>query len=352
MAADENYAMPMSVTIASMLKNAKKTTKYDIYILTPQEFSTKSKYLILSLQEMKEGCKITFIKMGDVFDKTPIKTSHLSKVSYYRLLSASLLPQYNKCLYLDVDTVVEEDLSILFRMSIDDYLVAGVKAAGYFFPERWAETHRKELGIPNIDQYINAGVLMMDLAKFRQNNLEKVLISLSENGYSSEDQDVINVACYGQIKCIPLKYNLMNKYFSPEQGRYKPDNIISKVFSKQEISEAISNPTIIHYASKIKPWNDPKTAFADYWWKYVEYSPFFGVSNITSINLQYEKLRLRAKKAEQELLLIHSSWTYRIGSTITFVPRMIRKFIRCYRENGWKYTWFKFVEKCKNRFKD
>lgn len=353
LAADENYVMPMSVTIASMLKNAKRTTKYDIYILTPQEFSAKSKYLILSLQEMGNGCKITFIKMGNAFDGTPIKTAHLSKVSYYRLLAASLLPQYNKCLYLDVDTVVEEDLSILFRLSIDDYLIAGVKAAGYFYPEHWAETHRKELGIASINHYINAGVLMMDLAKFRKEDLEKKFVQLSDNGYSSEDQDVINIACYGQIKCIPLKYNLMSKYFSQEREECKPDDIITKVFSRQEIAEALSHPVIVHYASKIKPWNDPKTALASYWWKYVEYSPFYEKSNsLNSTNLEYEKLAIRAKRAEQELALVRASWTYRIGRTVTFVPRMIRKFIRCYRENGWKYTWFKLIEKCKNGFKD
>lgn len=351
LAADENYAMPMSVTIASMLKNAKRTTKYDIYILTPQEFSSRSKFLILSLQEFGYGCKITFIKLGNEFSQAPIKTKHLTKVAYYRLLASTVLPQYNKCLYLDVDTVVESDLSILFRMTLDDFFVAGVKAAGYFYPIEWSEAHQKEIGIPSMNQYINSGVLMMDLEKFRHNNVEEKCIALTNNGYSSEDQDIINVVCYGQIKCIHLKYNLMNKYFSKNKTEYVPNEIISKVFSQQEIAEALSSPVIIHFASKIKPWNDPHTSFAEYWWKYVEYSPFYGDGSINSKNLEYEKLALRAKRAEQELVLIRASWTYRIGRTATFVPRMIRKFIRCYRENGWKYTWFKLIEKCKNGFK-
>ena len=145
----------------------------------------------------------------------------------------------------------------------------------------------------------------------------------------------------------------MSKYFSQEREECKPDDIITKVFSRQEIAEALSHPVIVHYASKIKPWNDPKTALASYWWKYVEYSPFYEKSNsLNSTNLEYEKLAIRAKRAEQELALVRASWTYRIGRTVTFVPRMIRKFIRCYRENGWKYTWFKLIEKCKNGFKD
>lgn len=43
LAADNNYAMPMAVTITSILENANKNTFYDFYLLIPSEFSTKNK---------------------------------------------------------------------------------------------------------------------------------------------------------------------------------------------------------------------------------------------------------------------------------------------------------------------
>lgn len=47
--------------------------------------------------------------------------------------------------------------------------------------------------------------------------------------------------------------------------------------------------------------------------------------------------------AWQEVENIHRSATYRIGRVITWVPRMARGFVRCYREHGWRYTWRRVV---------
>lgn len=46
-----------------------------------------------------------------------------------------------------------------------------------------------------------------------------------------------------------------------------------------------------------------------------------------------------AAAAWQEVDNIHRSATYRIGRVITWLPRMVRGFIRCCREHGWRYTW-------------
>lgn len=335
LAADENYAMPMSVTIASLLKNAKKNTKYDIYILVPEEFSMVNKYLILSLQELSDGCSITFVNMKESFSNTPIKTGHLTKVCYYRLKAASILSQYDKCLYVDVDTVIEQDLSILFRMSLDSYCIAGVKAAGYYFPESWADRHSKEIGLPSIDHYVNSGVLLMNLKLIREKQLEKKFIELSERGFSSEDQDVINVACYDEIKDIFLKYNLMNKYFIKKDGKYIPDDIISRVFIEDEIKDAVMNPVIIHFADKHKPWKNPEIPFAEFWWKYSVYSPFFMIENVVDCKIQsidykkeYERLIIEARFTESELNRIKGSWSYRLGCVITFIPRRVRRLLQ------------------------
>ena len=39
-----------------------------------------------------------------------------------------------------------------------------------------------------------------------------------------------------------------------------------------------------------------------------------------------------------EVEKIRASWSYRIGRFITWLPRKIRGFIRCYKEHGWSYT--------------
>lgn len=49
--------------------------------------------------------------------------------------------------------------------------------------------------------------------------------------------------------------------------------------------------------------------------------------------------RGKVEQLEREIKDIHSSWTYRIGRFMTFIPRKVRGGIRCYQENGWSYTW-------------
>lgn len=42
--------------------------------------------------------------------------------------------------------------------------------------------------------------------------------------------------------------------------------------------------------------------------------------------------------APNEAALIRASASYRIGRFITWIPRKVRGFFRCYREHGWRYT--------------
>lgn len=50
LAADNNYAMPMAVTITSILTNANKDTFYDFYLLIPSDFSVENKEKLKKLQ--------------------------------------------------------------------------------------------------------------------------------------------------------------------------------------------------------------------------------------------------------------------------------------------------------------
>lgn len=50
---------------------------------------------------------------------------------------------------------------------------------------------------------------------------------------------------------------------------------------------------------------------------------------------------------QKEINALNSSWSYRIGRVITFVPRKIRGGIRCYQENGLRYTIRRLGQKLK-----
>lgn len=68
------------------------------------------------------------------------------------------------------------------------------------------------------------------------------------------------------------------------------------------------------------------------------FAPKLQVKPITQSNHEIEKYKKEATKYKNECSLIRQSATYKIGRFFTFFPRKIRGGIRCYKDNGFKYT--------------
>jgi len=265
-ASDMNYMVPTCTSIVSLLENKNKVTQYDIHVLVPsKDFDDSTKMVEPLISKYKT--RITVHSISD-FDEAPIEIPHITSPTYYRLALPALLANTPKCIYIDSDTVIEEDLSELFRHNISDFYIAGIKAAGYIYPKENAEKHRKKINIKSMDRYVNAGVLLFNLNKIRKDEKDKVFISLSKKSYPSQDQDIINISCYEAIRQLPLKFNVMTKYLRISGGQITSDDIGASVYDKNEIDEAIRKPAIIHYADKIKPWDSTTAVFAERWRHY------------------------------------------------------------------------------------
>lgn len=266
-ATDENYAQYVAITILSCIENSSEFL--DFYILVPKNIKKKALQYFECLKQ-KANCNINIIYMNNYFKNCKMKISHITYPTYYRLVMADVLPKtYDKCIYLDADIIIRKDLKEYFNIDLKDNYIAGVKAAGYHL---MGTPYAKSIQIPNISSYINAGATLWNLKKIRQDNLTPYLVKLAQQNYSSQDQDVINIAFFGHIQILPLKYNFM---------RYQNQELINKYFEQNiytpsEFKEAQDNSVIIHYADKIKPWKDPEIYLGYEWLKFA---------------LKYEKLQ-------------------------------------------------------------
>ena len=65
------------------------------------------------------------------------------------------------------------------------------------------------LKLYSIKQYVNAGVLVLNFIQIRKENKISKFIELTKANYSSQDQDILNVACYGKILVLTPKYDAM-----------------------------------------------------------------------------------------------------------------------------------------------
>lgn len=356
LATDENYTPQTSVTIISVMENGSLCTKYKFYILTPYLFNKETLSKFNDIMKKYPNCSISYIEMKDAFKDIKLNIPHITSPTFYRLNAPSLFPQYDKIIYLDSDVIVEENINEYFSINIDDYYLAGVKAASYHAAKNGNAKYCRENGLPAIDQYINAGVILLNLKALRRNGIEREFIRRTQYGYRSQDQDIINGACYNHIKHIHYKYNCMiTKYENvPEQ--------LLNIFSKEEVLEAHNKPIIIHYAAEEKPWKSFSCALSDRWWKYCRLSPYYNDFLLRYNNehvlrekllryLSCDRTKLLAyknkEKNKQNSNTNHSnkitneivdSKSYLIGRVITYIPRKIMGGIICYKEHGLLYT--------------
>lgn len=271
MATDAGYLPYTYVAIRSALENHRAPGGLKFHIVMPEVPADEERRPFEELAAGYPGSAIAFVGIGsDAFAGVRMRIAHISRPTFYRLRAASLFPQYDRMIYLDGDIVVEGDLRTLYDQDIGDNYIGGVLAAAYHWRESWFTEHCRHGDIPGIDQYVNAGVLVMNLAAIRRDGLEKEFLARADRGYSGQDQDVINGACYGRIKKLNYTFNCQTSKYEVMPER------LNKVFPEKETTAADNWPEIIHYAAQSKPWQDFSLPLADRWWRYAKGTPYYG----------------------------------------------------------------------------
>ncbi|WP_162619640.1 glycosyltransferase family 8 protein, partial [Salinicola peritrichatus] len=176
------------------------------------------------------------------FRKFPIKRYGIA--TYYRLAVASLLPQHlDKVIYLDCDMLVADDIAELWRATLYGNIVGAVENLG--IAPKGVDIDRQE--------YFNAGMLVIDLATWRANNVEAALFECMATFNESLqylDQDALNLVLRGRWKRLPLRWNLQPSAWS----KVEKNRTSQTGYTHQEFVDALQSPGIIHFLAKSKPW--------------------------------------------------------------------------------------------------
>ena len=201
-AVDDGYIPYLAVTLQSMLKNASKLYNYEIRILYTN-ISEENKQKILKYESKKVS--IEFVDLTVYLDEIQDKfytRDYYTNTTYYRLFIPNLYPQFDKVLYLDCDIVVLGDISKLFNIDIEDNLIGACTCEAMGLFRDFTEYAEKVVGMRRCKDYINAGILLMNLAEMRKMDLQTKFIYLLENikFKVAQDQDYINRMCKGRIK--------------------------------------------------------------------------------------------------------------------------------------------------------
>lgn len=249
-ACDKHYFNIMLVSLKSVIESTKQNYVLLFYIMHDNSITDIQKNMLLKLES--DNIAIKFINMQDKFSNLNTNVKHITTPSFYRLEIAKTLSYHKKVIYLDCDTIVISDIKNFYDINIDNYYCAGVKALAYD-----NKHHRKRLGI-DTSTYVNSGVLLFNIEKLNNDEIYKKFIKLSINDYASGDQDIINIACHNKILILNREYNFMTKYL----------HISKYSLNSRDIK-------IVHYADKVKPWNDKNSPYADYFWNIAKLTPVY-----------------------------------------------------------------------------
>ena len=243
--ATKNWLQYTYVTICSILSNASANDEYTFYIMCDKKDEQSDVY-INTLNKIKKS-EFKFFIMDDSWFEGAVH-NHRGVSTYYRLKLSSLTED-DKVLYLDSDLIALQDIADLFNQDIENYYVAGIEDK-----HSYHMLMRLRLKEPGEGPFINAGVTLMNLKKFRENKLEDLMFEKLRERKFYNDQDAINDVCRGNILSLPIKYNLM---YTDSSNIYRN--------RRDELEEAVKSPVILHYI--LKPWED-RTYFCDKWLKY------------------------------------------------------------------------------------
>lgn len=246
---NNNYIEPLLVAMVSLLET--NNNSYINFTVLSSDFSDYSKGKIEKLKIAYGHFTVNYIKVARYrFDELKLNIDYITLETYYRYLIAELCPEIDKALYLDADLVCTGDLRKLWETDIEKYYCAGVKD---LYIEQIA--HKQNIGLQDSELYINAGVILFNLKKIREDNLVEVFFENNKkllDVIKFQDQDIINVTLQGKIKELDSVYNFTSSNLVKEKSKQK---------------DAI----IIHYTGARKPWHwDYADSRKSLWLKYAK----------------------------------------------------------------------------------
>jgi lipopolysaccharide biosynthesis glycosyltransferase len=243
-ATDDNYAVHLATVLTTII-DAHSEDFYATFHVLDCGISSQHKDALRAVLA-NSRCAINFHEVLQNMTLGASTPDYISPATLARLLLPSLLTDVNKVLYLDIDIAVIGDLHPLWETDLTGNCVAMVES----FWTKYKD-YKAVVGLEPNQPYYNAGVMLIDLAAWRDNGeTEHFLNYFHEEKENLEyaDQDVINYCLRGRIKTLHPEWNVPSGL-----QNWRPGHTLT--FGKAEHEQASLSPKIAHYTGRKKPWS-------------------------------------------------------------------------------------------------
>jgi len=292
-AADNNYAMPLAVTMRSALENLKSTRKIFFYIIDGGITDFNKAKILKSL--ITEKCEAEFIQIPDsLIDNileahqpmelggSTTRPEYISIASFYRLLIPELLPdQIEKVIYLDCDLAVKGNLEQLWQTELGENYVLAVRDTWIpYVSSPTAQLNYKKLGIEQDCQYFNAGVLVINVRKWRADDFSTKAINYFRQNLEHiglYDQGLLNALLVGKWGQLDPRWNFnATSFYDYSSEGYLSWKDSDSQFPEDTYYNLVRNPYIVHFVSEKKPWTSRHTPRKEDFFEYVDRTEWSG----------------------------------------------------------------------------
>lgn len=251
-ASNDGFARHLGTSMYSLFDKNRGAETITVYVLS----LGLSEENIGKLQEIADTFdrELVILELGDIrkrFD-FEVDTGGYDISIMGRLFMGEMLPEeVDRVLYLDCDTVIVRSIEKMWKTHLGEAILGAVPEPTIY------EAVKDSIGLGTEDNYYNSGVLLVDLKRWREEQVqEKLMQFLREKGGAlfASDQDLLNGALKGRIHTMMPVCNFFPnyRYFSYKTlVEYAPSY---KTVSKEAFQKAKKHPMIIHYMGDERPW--------------------------------------------------------------------------------------------------
>jgi lipopolysaccharide biosynthesis glycosyltransferase len=245
-AADARYVPHSATMIASAL--AQHHSDLRVHYLHGPELPPRARRSLTEMVEERGG-SVSFLEIDPLRVAGLPSWDYISATMWYRVFLPELLPDVERVLYLDADTIIVDSLAPLWQIDLSGKLVGAVtnvfQRAVADQPEEF-ELRRSE------PPYFNSGVLLMNLELMREQGSSEQLLEYARANADRlgwPDQDALNQVLGAKRHPLHPRWNLMNSFLVFPWSE--------ETFEVETLAEARSNPAIRHFEgpSVNKPWH-------------------------------------------------------------------------------------------------
>lgn len=253
---NDNFVPQAAACMCSVCENNVDEQNISFFVAGMGISAANKDGLVQLAESYGRKCEIIEIDSIEKYLDFSYDTSGWNEIVLARLLIDKILPEHvDRVIYLDGDTIIRGSLRNMWNMNLRGKVLA-------MSVETTADKQRKQsLELEN-NYYYNAGVLLIDLKRWRSNDCARRILQYYQehNGrLFANDQDAINAVLKDEIRPMLPKYNFCNTYTQYPYRTLKKLVYPMPYINKAVYEECCKNPIIIHFLGEERPWRKGNT---------------------------------------------------------------------------------------------